>query len=219
MAQTAPVRVIQGSDGTLYVVQAGNSWTLVPDQASDSDIAALAPGGEIDGTLPDGLFAQAPAPAAPPAAAPAPPPAAAAPAPAAPPPGPAPITGTADLTGKASSDIGNPTPIAVGATITSIVDVNTKPHDVFSIDLTAGTKYTMTSSSNNKYGGPAVTINVRNPDQSLATQLFPGGFYSASCTTINNTPCVFTPAVSGTYFLDATPQGTTQNYTFTLKQS
>ena len=47
MAQQLPVRVIQGSDGTMYVVQGGNSWTLVPDQASDSDVAALNPGGEI----------------------------------------------------------------------------------------------------------------------------------------------------------------------------
>ena len=36
VAQTAPVRVVQGGDGTLYLVQAGNSWTLVPDQISDA---------------------------------------------------------------------------------------------------------------------------------------------------------------------------------------
>jgi hypothetical protein len=60
-------------------VQAGNSWTLVPDQISDSDLAALNLSGEVDGTVPAQLLASAP----PPAAAPAPPPAAA-PAPAAP---------------------------------------------------------------------------------------------------------------------------------------
>jgi hypothetical protein len=78
VAQTAPVRVVQGSDGTLYLVQAGNSWTLVPDQISDADLAALNLSGEVDGTLPAQLLASAP----PLAAAPAPP--AAAPAPAAP---------------------------------------------------------------------------------------------------------------------------------------
>jgi hypothetical protein len=41
VAQAAPVRVVQGSDGTLYLVQAGNSWTLVPDRISDSDLATL----------------------------------------------------------------------------------------------------------------------------------------------------------------------------------
>jgi|SRR5579864_299402 len=81
VAQTAPVRVVQGSDGTLYLVQAGNSWTLVPDQISDSDLAGLTPSGEVDGTVPAQLMASAP----PQAVAPAPaPPAAAPPAPAAP---------------------------------------------------------------------------------------------------------------------------------------
>ena len=76
-AQAAPLRVVQGSDGTLYLVQANNSWTLVPDQISDSDLAKLNLSGEVDGTVPAQLLASAP-----PAAAPAPP--AAAPAPAAP---------------------------------------------------------------------------------------------------------------------------------------
>jgi hypothetical protein len=86
-AQPAPVRVVQGSDGTLYVLQGSSSWTLVPDQISDADVAALAPIGEIDGSLPsDVLMAQAPDAA--PAAAPAPP-AAQQPAPAPAPPAPA----------------------------------------------------------------------------------------------------------------------------------
>jgi hypothetical protein len=76
IAQTAPLRVVQGNDGTLYLVQAGNSWTLVPDQISDSDLAGLTPSGEIDGTIPAQLVASAPPQAAapaPPAPAPAPP--------------------------------------------------------------------------------------------------------------------------------------------------
>jgi len=56
-----PVRVVQGSDGTMYVVQGGKSWTLVPGQISDSDVAALNPGGEIDEVLPNDLFIQPPA--------------------------------------------------------------------------------------------------------------------------------------------------------------
>jgi hypothetical protein len=65
----APVREVQGSDGTLYIVQGTNSWTLVPDQISDADVAALNPGGEIDGTFPNELFVVQ-APALPPVAAP-----------------------------------------------------------------------------------------------------------------------------------------------------
>ena len=76
VAQSAPLRVVQGSDGTLYLVQAGNSWTLVPDSMSDSDLSGLTPSGEVDGTIPAQLVASTP----PPAAAPAPPPAAPAPA-------------------------------------------------------------------------------------------------------------------------------------------
>jgi hypothetical protein len=67
VAQTAPVRVVQGSDGTLYLVQGGKSWTLIPEQIGDSDLAALTSRGEVDGTVP----AQFPASAPPPAAAPA----------------------------------------------------------------------------------------------------------------------------------------------------
>jgi hypothetical protein len=76
VAQPAPipVRVVQMSDGTLYVVRGDTSWTLVPDQISDTDGAALNPSGEIDGTLPNDLFvvqAATPAPvAAPPPATP-----------------------------------------------------------------------------------------------------------------------------------------------------
>jgi len=44
----APVRVVQKSDGTLYVLQGDTSWTLVPDQISDVDAAALTPSGEIE---------------------------------------------------------------------------------------------------------------------------------------------------------------------------
>ena len=101
-AQPAPVQVVQGSDGTLYVVQGSNSWTLVPDQISDADVATLSPSGEIDGILPSELLivqaptapqAPAPATAQQPAPAPAPPPPPPpVPAPPAPVPGPPQVT-------------------------------------------------------------------------------------------------------------------------------
>ena len=64
-AQSPPVRVIQGADGSLYIVQGTEAWVLVPDAASDDDVAALDLRGEVDGTLPSEIL---PAPAVPPAA-------------------------------------------------------------------------------------------------------------------------------------------------------
>ena len=66
LAQPAPPRVVQGSDGSLYVVQGANAWPLVPDQIDDAELGALNLGAEVDGTLPASLLT-ASAPAAPPA--------------------------------------------------------------------------------------------------------------------------------------------------------
>ena len=55
-AQPTPTRVVQAVDGTLFLVQGDSSWVLVPDQISDEELAVLAPAGEIDGTIPDGLL-------------------------------------------------------------------------------------------------------------------------------------------------------------------
>ena len=71
IAQAGPLRVVQGSDGTVYLVQGQKSWTLKPDQISDADLAALTSRGEVDGTIPPQLQVDAPAPATAPAAAPA----------------------------------------------------------------------------------------------------------------------------------------------------
>ncbi len=214
VAQPAPlpVRVGQGSDGTLYVLQGGNSWTLVPDQLSDSEVATLNPGGEIDGTFPNQLFVvQAPAAppvAAPPAPTPTPAPAVApAPAPAPPPPD----TGT-DLTGKvASSPPG--TSIAFNATYSSTIDANTKPKDVFSIPLSAGASYTVFFSSTNNYGGGGMAIQLLNPNSSSAlNQVI--GVACGGCSTAS-----FTTATSGTYYLVMYTLSNGVRYTFTVKQT
>jgi hypothetical protein len=52
IAQAAPVRIVRGNDGTLYLVQEGKSWTLVPDPISDSDLATLTSRGKFDGAIP-----------------------------------------------------------------------------------------------------------------------------------------------------------------------
>jgi hypothetical protein len=53
-AQPSPLSVVQGSDGTLYLVPGGgNAWTIVPNPISDADLASLTPSGELDGAIPD----------------------------------------------------------------------------------------------------------------------------------------------------------------------
>jgi len=52
LAQGAPLRIVQASNGTLYLAQEGKSWTLVPDRISDSDLAALTPRGKFNGAIP-----------------------------------------------------------------------------------------------------------------------------------------------------------------------
>jgi hypothetical protein len=64
-AQPAQPRVVQSSDGSLYLVQGGNAWPLVPDQIDDAELGALNLGSEVDGTLPVTLLnTAAPAPVA-----------------------------------------------------------------------------------------------------------------------------------------------------------
>jgi hypothetical protein len=224
MAQQVPVRVVQSSDGTLYVLQGSNSWTLVPDQLSDSDAAALNPGGEIDGTVPTDLFVVQ-APAAPPQAPPAPvaAPPAAAPPPPTPTPAPmaTPIAGIANLTGKAGNDVQNATLIAPGATITSVVDINTKPFDVYAINLSAGHRYLISTSTTNGYGGQGMAALVLNPDATVANQSFVlGGYHIPGCwSPAGADTCSFTVAVDGTYYIKMQASTSAENYTFTVKQT
>jgi hypothetical protein len=133
IAQPAPVRVVQKSDGTLYVVQGTTAWTLVPDQISDEDAAALSPSGEIDGILPnDVLMAQAPE--APQAAAPAPAPAQ----PAAPPPAPAPAPAA-------------PPPLARPTTPPQVTILN--PLDNQLVSAKGGASYTITGTAADPIAG------------------------------------------------------------------
>ncbi len=61
-AQAAGLSVVQSSDGTLYLQQGNNAWTIVPNVISDSDLAGLTASGELDGTIPAALLVAAGAP-------------------------------------------------------------------------------------------------------------------------------------------------------------
>jgi hypothetical protein len=52
LAQGAPLRIVRAGNGTLYLVQEGKSWTLVPDRISDSELATLTPRGRFNGAIP-----------------------------------------------------------------------------------------------------------------------------------------------------------------------
>src|SRR5579884_2458839 len=100
-----PWRIVQGSDGTLYLITGATRYEVTPDSISDDDLAALQDGGPIGGS-------QLPQPPAPPAAPPpvVPPPAPQPPAPAPPAPQPRqPIT----VTGSNSQN-GQPFQLAGG---------------------------------------------------------------------------------------------------------
>jgi hypothetical protein len=51
-AQSSAIRVFQSGDGTLYLVQDSDAWTMAPIAISESDLGALVPSGELDGAIP-----------------------------------------------------------------------------------------------------------------------------------------------------------------------
>jgi hypothetical protein len=50
--QSSAIHVLQGADGTLYLAQDSDAWTMQPSPISDADLAALTPSGELDGVIP-----------------------------------------------------------------------------------------------------------------------------------------------------------------------
>lgn len=52
IAQSSPLIVVQSTDGTLFLEQGSNAWTMVPNPISDAELAALTPSGELDGAIP-----------------------------------------------------------------------------------------------------------------------------------------------------------------------
>ncbi|MBV9171392.1 MAG: hypothetical protein JOZ81_15045 [Chloroflexi bacterium] len=206
LAQQAPVQVVQASDGTLYVVQGSNAWTLIPNQISDSDLAALNNVGELDGIL--GTPQQAPAAA--PAAAATQPPAQASTGCS------SPVTGTVDLSGKVASDVPG-TCIALGATVSSVVD-QTKPKDVYALPLTAGGTYQFLLTSPNKFGNGWVDVTLLNPDSSTAIAGRAGN-PNPGCNFANHVDCTYTAASTNIYYLVVSVYTPGARYTLNVKQS
>ncbi len=99
-------------------------------------------------------------------------------------------TGTVNLSGKVASDIPG-TLVAPPATITSVIDVNSKPRDVYAIELQAGDTLKIVTTW-------LMEIDVLNPgsesfDSGSIVQVCYGGCWSKNFS--------FVAAVSGTYYL------------------
>ncbi len=122
-----------------------------------------------------------------------------------------PTAGTMNLTGRVASDIPG-TQIALGSTVSSVVDYNTKLHDVYAIDLVAGQGVRFTVSNDDGY----LYLGLYNPSsQSIETnRVSPAFTANGSGKWVRD----FTPAVSGTYYfaIQATPASTGQTYAFSV---
>jgi len=114
-----------------------------------------------------------------------------------------PIAGEVDLTGQVADDIPG-TLIAVGAVITSVVDPDTKPRDVYAIYLTAGDAFVVEFHGHSALQCPACymeySLNLLNPDsKSFVHDRFSGSEICAG--TYHECRVEFRPAVSGVYYL------------------
>jgi hypothetical protein len=188
-----PARLVEDDDGNLYLVQGGNTQAFIPEQISDSALAALTLGDWIyDGTI--GPPAAHGAPGAPASSA---------------------ITAPADLTGKAANDLPGTLidvpflPISTPpyrATISSMVDQGTKPHDVFAMALTGGNGYGVEFSSPNNYGGTPITYEIINPDSTILS--------TNKVDKIGSIEVVR----GGTYYLKVNATGSGQRYAFSITQ-
>ena len=122
------------------------------------------------------------------------------------------LTGSLHLAGKVPSDIPGVL-VAPGTTISSVVDQQTKPRDVYAVQLAAG--QTLQLNLGVKAGLFAYRIEIANPDAvSFATGVWHGqtlcDYYNASC------QAAFSPAVAGTYYVAVVALDSTVAYTLHL---
>ena len=107
------------------------------------------------------------------------------------------------------------TPLAVGATVSSVVDVNTKLRDVYALELTAGQEVQFRvdgAGGTSDYVYPILADPGSTSFETGSTTL------AFSERTQYNDPWTrnFVPAVSGTYFLAIKARQTGQAYTLSV---
>lgn len=107
------------------------------------------------------------------------------------------------------------TPLAIGSSVKSVVDQNTKPRDVYAITLTAGQEIRFVLTDLSSPITAWVDTSVLNPG---ARDLSDSRSFTLALTrsTRARDEWRFTPAVAGTYYLVVRAQTSAQAYTFTL---
>lgn len=118
-----------------------------------------------------------------------------------------PIVGDVNLTGQVANDIPG-TLVAVGANITSVVDKNTKPRDVYAISLMAGDVYHIDFTVDIN----VLSVVIANPEsKSFDYDRFTGLDFCYYCSSDRRQ---FAPAVSGVYYLSVSTTWPAAQYTF-----
>jgi DNA-binding CsgD family transcriptional regulator len=121
-----------------------------------------------------------------------------------------PHAGTVNLSGKVASEIPG-TSICLGDTVSSVIDRNTRPIDVYALDLTAGQEVLFSVSTQNG----CLNLELYNPgSKSIETDevsiaLNPGCWQEWKQN--------FTAAVSGKYYFAVAANSSGQVYTFSVK--
>lgn len=118
------------------------------------------------------------------------------------------ITGTANLAGRVKSDIPG-TKIALDATVSSVVDSKTKPDDVYAIDLVVGetVRFEVTILTE------CLRLRILNPDSSsIEPNRSSEALTEYRCSYSSPLRADFTPAVSGTYYMQIMSRGSGQRY-------
>lgn len=107
------------------------------------------------------------------------------------------------------------TPLAVGSSVKSVVDQNTKPRDVYAITLTAGQEVRFVLTDLSSPITAWVDTSVINPG---ARDLSDTRSFTLALTrsTYARDEWRFTPAVAGTYYLVVRARTSAQAYAFTL---
>ncbi len=188
-AQQEPWRVVQGSDGTLYLVTGTTRYVINPDQVSDDDLAALTDGGVIGSQLPLATVAPTPIVVLTPA-----------------PPEPAVIALTATPVPATST----PVPAEQPLTVSGRNDENSKPLSLRGGNYTISwSAKSMSAYKDNRFYGFFGAVNTPN---NFLTSF--GGLVDASNTASGQTNIYNLPR--GQYFINGSPSGTDVNMTWTV---
>lgn len=109
-----------------------------------------------------------------------------------------------NVTGKVMSDFPG-TRLCIGTGVASVVDINTKPLDVYFIELEAGREMQIQSTRGRCC--PYIELQLLNPNGSMA-------FYTGAG---NPETYFFIPALSGTYYLTVQAHDSSAYYTLLVK--